>query len=191
MTVIHFLQHVDQTVTLFINSFHTPFTDAMWQFFSAKEIWFPFYLLVAVCLVRRLGWKRGAAAVVACILTIVCCDQLANFTKETVGRLRPCWDLNMVDGGLHLLEGRGNLYGFYSAHAANAMGFAVCTGRCFKAGRHSKRSAYYAIAVIWALLVGASRIFVGKHFFGDVCVGFLVGYLFGKFFSFLACRLNL
>ena len=31
----------------------------------------------------------------------------------------------------------------------------------------------------WAALVGISRIFVGKHFLGDVLVGTAVGLLFG------------
>lgn len=31
------------------------------------------------------------------------------------------------------------------------------------------------VITIWALCVGVSRIFVGKHFLGDVIVGFIIG----------------
>lgn len=186
MTLIHYIQQLDQTITLFLNSLNCPFTDAIWQLFSAKTVWFPFYFIVAVCFIWRLGWKRGGVVILSCILTIVCCDQFANFTKDAVERLRPCWDLNMVDGGLHLLEWRGNLYGFYSAHAANAMGFAVCSSMGFKNDGRLRYRGYTIAVTIWAVLVGLSRVFVGKHFFGDVCVGFLVGSLFAWTFGRLA-----
>ena len=38
-------------------------------------------------------------------------------------------------------------------------------------------------------MVSASRIFVGKHFFGDVVVGVCVGLLFGRFFGWIARRI--
>ena len=171
--------HIDQDVTLAINALHCPATDAVWQVFSNKEIWFVLYAAVLVFLYIRLGWKRATIAVLACVLTIVFCDQLANFTKAYFERLRPCWDQNMVDGGLHILEGKGNLYGFYSAHAANAMGFAACSYFCFRNDKTHTYRIYGWCIFIWAILVGMSRVFVGKHFFGDVCVGFAVGLLAG------------
>ena len=92
----------------------------------------------------------------------------------------------MVDGGLHILEGKGNLYGFYSAHAANAMGFAACSFWGFRNDKRLRYRGYGWGIFIWALLVGMSRVFVGKHFFGDVMVGFAVGLLAGWLLAQLA-----
>ncbi|MCQ2182497.1 MAG: phosphatase PAP2 family protein [Bacteroidales bacterium] len=182
------MHHIDQDVTLAINSLNCPFTDQIWMFFSAKTVWFPMYLAVAVFFFVRLGWKKAIPAVLACVLTVVACDQCGNLVKDAVERLRPCWDLNVANRGLHLLEGKGNLYGFYSAHAANAMGFAVCSSICFKQDASRKYNRYTVAITVWAFLVGMSRVFVGKHFFGDVCAGFLAGIVFGALFAVLARR---
>ena len=184
MTVFQYLHRVDQDITLFVNSLGNGFTDPFFQFFSAKEIWFPLYALIAVCLVWRLGWKKGLLAVAACALTVTFCDQLGNFIKDSVQRLRPCWDQRMLEAGLRLGEDKGGLYGFYSAHAANAMGFTLCSSICLKWDSRHKYKFYGIVMTIWALIVGISRVFVGKHFFGDVLVGFIVG----SMIAVLVCR---
>ena len=183
LTLLREAHHIDQDVTLAINSLHSPFTDSIWRFLSLKEIWFVLYAAVLVFLFIRLGWKRSCIVLVACILTIVACDQFANFTKAYFERLRPCWDLNMIDGGLHVLEGKGSLYGFFSAHAANAMGFATCSYAGFRNDRAHSYRIYGVCIFLWAILVGMSRVFVGKHFLGDVLAGLVVGLLFGWAFA--------
>ena len=71
----------DQAATLWINSFHTPFTDSVWIFFSKVEVWIPLYALVAFFLFRRLGWKRALVAIAAIALTAV---QFAAFHAPAV-----------------------------------------------------------------------------------------------------------
>lgn len=173
------LEQADKAATLAINSLHCPVTDFIWQCFSSRDLWIPLYAAVLVFLFVRLGPKKAIVVTLSCVLTIVVCDQLANFTKEYFARLRPCWDEYMLSEGLHLLEGKGNMYGFYSAHAANALGFAVCSALGFRQDRSRSYRPYTACICAWGVLVGLSRIFVGKHFLGDVLVGFAVGALAG------------
>lgn len=183
------LENADKAATLFINSLNSPISDSIWAVLSMNAIWYPFYLLIAIFLYLRLNWKKATIVLISCILTIVACDQFANFTKDFFQRLRPCWDIEMLRNGLVFLEGRGSHFGFYSAHAANAMGFAMASYLGF---RHDKSRKYniYSIAVfIWAILVGFSRIFVGKHFLGDVLTGMAIGLIFAWIFSKIASRL--
>lgn len=179
MTFLHQLHRLDQDFTLIVNSWGGPATDWLWQGFSNRYIWFPFYALVLFFLIKKLGWKRGLLCALACALTIVACDQIGNLVKNSVQRLRPCWDLGMVDRGLRILEGKGGKYGFYSSHAANAAGFAICSFKLFRLDKAHKYRAYGWAAFIWAFLVGLSRVFVGKHFLGDVFAGFAVGLIVG------------
>ena len=188
--IFRYAHHLDKDITLAINSLHCPASDFVWQVFSDKEIWFVMYGIVAFFIFRNLGWKRGLIAFIGIVLTIVCCDQTANFTKEFFGRLRPCWDGEMIDRGLVILEDKANLYGFYSAHAANALGFAISSSLAFRLNDKQRSYKAYTLAIIiWGILVGVSRIFVGKHFFGDVLTGFVVGTVYACIFSIIAARI--
>ncbi len=189
MSLFHDIHLLDQNLTLQVNSLHSVWSDHLWQFFSTKEVWFPMYLVIAVLLVMRLGWKKGLVAIASVIATIVACDQFANLVKDAVARLRPCHDPWMLEHGVRVLEGKANLYGFFSAHAANSFGFAVCSLMAFGNDKTRRYTAYDVCIVLWALLVAASRIFVGKHYLGDVLAGMAVGVLFGWFFGAAARRI--
>ena len=173
------LHEADQSATLAINSLHTALTDPVWQIFSAKKIWFVMYAVILGFFFWNLGWKRALVVTLMCVLTVVFCDQLGNIVKAAVERLRPSRDAFMLSEGLHLLEKPGSMYGFFSAHAANAMGFALSSYLGFKNDKTRSYKYYGWFIVVWAFLVGVSRIFVGKHYLGDVTVGFIVGIVAG------------
>lgn len=173
------LHELDQQITLFINGFHCPAWDQIMLIFSHVKLWFPMYGIIAALLFWRLGWKKGLAAVLSCVLCVVLCDQLANLVKDSVARLRPCQDETMIGMGLHMLETGGGLYGFWSGHASNSFGFAVCSTMGFRNDKRLKYRGYAAWIFSWAFLVSISRIFVGKHYFGDVLIGGIAGVLTG------------
>ena len=179
------LESWDKAATLAINSLHTPATDAFWMFVTGKWVWFPCYLVIAGLLIWKIGWKRGLIMILATILCITCVDQLCNLVKLWACRLRPCCDPEMIQRGIYILEPHhpNYPYGFFSAHAGNAMAFAMCmvfAFRYYPQEHPEKQKAYRTgntLLIIWAVLVGLSRIFVAKHFLGDVLVGLAVGTL--------------
>lgn len=180
------LHEIDQQITLFINSLHCGFTDPIMLFFSQVRIWFPMYAIIAGIMFWRLGWKKAIPVVLSCVLCVVICDQTANFFKDWVARLRPCQDQEMIGMGLYMLETGGGLYGFFSGHASNAFGFAVCSSMGLRNDNRQKYRGYSAWIFFWASMVSISRIFVGKHYFGDVITGIIAGTLAGLFCGWLA-----
>lgn len=186
--MIDTLHRLDQDLTLAINSLHFTGGDYFWQLMSWKESWYPLYALVLVMLFRRLGWKKALIVLASLILTVVACDQMANLVKDNVARLRPCYDSRMLAGGLYVLERRASYYGFFSGHAANAFGFAMCSVMGFRNDRTTRYRGYSWFIYIWASLIGISRIFAGKHYLGDVLVGTLMGLLIGFVMGWLARR---
>lgn len=184
------VHQLDQQLTLTINSWHSAFTDPIWAFFSNKVVWIPMYAAIVALLIWKLGWKKGLMVVAAAVLTFGFCDQFSNLIKHAVGRIRPLHDEFMKAGGLHVLE-RGGGYSFFSAHAANAFGLACSTFMGLKKclDRNPKwLKAYGTWMFFWAAMVSISRIFVGKHYLGDVIVGSIVGAAAGIAFGYLAYR---
>lgn len=173
------LDNIDRAATMAVNGLHCGLTDGLWRFCSIKAVWIPLYLFIVWLLMRRLGWKKGLAAVLAAGLTVLCCDQLAGLVKHLVARPRPCHDEAMLAAGLRLLESAGGQFGFFSGHAANAFGIAACSAAMLATDKNHRYGWYRWCIFIWAALVGVSRVFVGKHYLGDVLVGAVAGLLIG------------
>ena len=183
------IHKADQLLTLEINSWDSFITDPVWQFFSDKLVWAPMYAAIIALLVWKLGWKRGLIVLAGALLTFGFCDQVSNIVKHAVGRIRPLHDEFMLANGLNVLENGGG-YSFFSAHAANSFGLALSTfvgmKRCLSnSGSMMPKwlKAYGGWRAFWAAMVAGSRIFVGKHYLGDVVVGIIIGSLAGYTFA--------
>ena len=192
------VHQIDQKLSLIINSWNSPITDPIWTFFSKIPVWIPMYVAIVALLFWRLGWKKGLIMTLAALATFGFCDQSSNIIKDLVGRVRPAFDEYMLANGLHVLEQGGRSFSFFSAHAANAFGLATCTTiglkldtRLYPTGSEAKPwgKAYIIWMFLWATLVAISRIFVARHYLGDVIVGIMVGAIAGSAFAIIARRL--
>ena len=189
------IHQADQLITLEINSWNSPVTDPIWQFFSDKLVWAPMYAAIIALLVWKLGWKRGLLILAGALLTFGFCDQFSNLIKHAVERIRPLHDEFMVSNGLNILE-KGGGFSFFSAHSANSFGLAISTFLGMKLCLRDSGSAstpkwlkaYGIWMFFWATMVSVSRIFVGKHYLGDVITGIIAGSLAGIAFGWLAGR---
>jgi undecaprenyl-diphosphatase len=195
------VHHLDQQITLTINNWNSAFTDPIWAFLSMKLVWVPLYAAILALIIWKLGWKKGGILVLGTVLTIVFCDQFANLIKHSVARIRPLHDEFMVSNGLNILE-LGGGYSFFSAHAANSFGLAAVTWMGLKRSlpcsgslngtldKNARLIKWYGwFMFTWAALVGISRIFVGKHYLGDVLVGAIVGLIIGYTLGVIASKL--
>lgn len=176
----------DQNLTLEINSWDSPVTDPVWQFFSDIPVWIPMYVLIVACLIWRLGWKKGLIMTLAAVATFGFCDQFSNLIKDLVCRVRPLNDAYMLENGLNVLEGASRSFSFFSAHSANAFGLATSTLIGFRLDKRLKYKGYATWMFFWASMVALSRVFVGKHYLGDILAGALIGAAAGFAFASIA-----
>lgn len=179
------IHHLDQRLTLEINSWNSSITDPVWQFFSDIPVWIPMYVLIVAGLIWRLGWKKGLVMTLAATATFGFCDQFSNFIKDLVCRPRPLNDAFMLENGLNVLEGATKSFSFFSAHSANAFGLATSTFIGFRLDKRLSYKGYGTWMFFWATMVALSRVFVGKHFLGDILAGALIGAAAGFTFAWI------
>ena len=165
----------DKEFFLYLNQLGTPPWDSFWLFMTDKWSSIPLYAILLLLCFKFLGWKKTGLVLVFVALLITTTDQLANFFKYGVQRLRPCHDTDLVSVMRLVKRSCGGKFGYFSAHAGSSM--AVASFFSILLGKHLKWLP--GVLVIWALILGYSRIYIGVHFPLDVLTGICIGLLFG------------
>jgi undecaprenyl-diphosphatase len=171
MGALDLLNHWDHEFFLYLNSFHNSFWDYTMTLFTLTHTWVPFYLIILAIIVKKYE-RKSLLIILSIILLILFADQFAGILKHSIKRFRPSHDPE-ISQLAHLFFNTGGLYGFVSAHSANALSFATFSILLFKNRR-------YTIFIIpWAIMIAYTRIYLGVHYPGDVLGGAILGILIG------------
>jgi undecaprenyl-diphosphatase len=168
------LERLDVAVFLALNGWHAAWADPVQVAISERWVFLPLYAWALYTFWshegRRIGWLLAALA-----LLVLACDQGSNLLKALTQRPRPCHEPELA-GLVHTVRWScGGAFGFVSGHAANSMGPALFLHRLLPPGQRALRAAM----ALYVLAIGYSRVYLGRHYPGDVLGGWLLGAALG------------
>ena len=189
--MIDWLEGIDRSIVLTVNSWNTPFLDELCWILSARWPWIPLYLILLYLSWKQFGWKKCGLFLLIVIATIVLADTTSVYLfKENFQRYRPSHHALLTEKLHFYLQGedkegnpefyKGGMYGFVSSHATNFFTISVLMGFSLKR--------WYP-KLIWVLLgisviVCFSRLYLGAHYLSDL----IGGALWGSLIAYLSYR---
>lgn len=163
---------LDDRIILFFNGHHSPMMDSLMVALTERDTWIPFYLLLIVLMIWRLGWKKGLVMIAGCFIAVGIADFLcASVIRPAVARPRP--PLSDIGSLLTLTIPAPHSYSFPSCHAANT--FAATVFLCLA----YKRRWFSILVAAWAVIHTFTRLYLALHFPSDLLVGAAIGCIIG------------
>ena len=170
---------LDSKLFLYLNNLGTSKFDIFWISLSKIEanILMYLFLILLYFYIQKIRPKLIYIfyffIVIALMITIT--DQGANIFKDSIQRLRPCYNESIIDSLRLVKENCGGKYGFFSAHASNSFSLAIFFGLLF-----INRIRYIImITIVYASLISYSRIYLGVHYPIDIIFGSFFGIFVG------------
>jgi undecaprenyl-diphosphatase len=179
LMMIDYIEAIDHSIVLAVNSWHNPFLDEFMWAVSGKLIWLPMYIVLIMMYWNKFNTRMTLFFVLAALVVVGLSDLISSqLIKEYVMRYRPSHNA-VLSEQLHFYQLRpddyykGGMFGFVSSHAANFFG--LCTFVSLVLKKQYQRISFVLISI--ALLVSFSRIYLGVHYLTDILGGAALGIL--------------
>lgn len=175
------LLELDRIIFHFFNGSQSQFMDGLVMALTSGLTWIPLYIVLFYLVLKNNETMAQIMLVVGCtalcVLSINCIDD--GIVKPLISRCRPSND-PMLKYSIDVVNSyRGDGFSFFSAHAANTMGIAIFFGLLIRSRLLS------SVMVLWSLMNGWTRVYLGVHYPSDVLAGWAFGALVGFMFYLL------
>ena len=179
------LLQIDTELLIFLNNLGSEQWDSFWFFLTNQFSWSPLFAFLLFLMFKKFGWKNGVLLLLFLIVLITFSDQFTNLIKNTFERLRPCNTEGVIEQ-IRNFNYKPSSYSFYSGHAASSMTFSFFVILLLKSNYK-----YIWFLLLFPILFGYSRIYLGVHYPLDIVSGYFAGIFFGYLFFLLQKKLKL
>jgi|GEM_PF-1345811 len=157
------LVQLDHELTNRIRTWGTP-VYAFWKFIASQSIYFFAIVAIAFSVAEQLEFWHFA-------LTFTTAYAVANLLQRLIKRNRP--DFERLTG----YKLWPHSYSYPSAHSTMSAAAATSIALMTSFPNSQVQIAITLGVIVLALMIGLSRIIVGVHYFADVSVGLIVGFV--------------
>ena len=179
MEILQWFLETDIRFFLFLNGLHNGVWDVIMPPATRTLTWVPLYGLCGWWIIKKYGMASIYIAI-GVTIGILMTNELTTWIKVTTGRVRPCYNTDILYQ-IHALVGCGGRYEFPSAHAANSffLWFFLKRILFFREKKHF-------IVLAYALLTTYSRVYLGVHYPFSLLVGAFLGMSIGAGVAYLS-----
>jgi undecaprenyl-diphosphatase len=172
-TLITTAEWIDKEIFSLINGdLSAGWLDPVMLLLRDPRTWIPLYAGMLIYSIWKMPSQWGWFVAFS-LLTFAITDWgSARLLKPWIGRLRPCFDPDLMETIRSLIPCGGE-NSMPSTHASNHFGLAMIWFCCIR----STTGQRWHWLWVWASLIGYAQVYVGKHFPGDI----LAGAVFGMF----------
>lgn len=169
------IKQLDGQLFLFLNNMGSSSWDGFWMIMTDQWMSIPVYVILTLLMWWKTGFKSTFVSLIFIFTMLVIVFGLSRLVKYGIARPRPC-TMNF-DMRFPIKEDCGD-FGFFSTHASVGMALIYFIGRILKP---YFKYIFWPL-MIWLTLFCYSRIYVGKHYPGDIIVGLAIGLIFAFVF---------
>ena len=166
---------IDNSILLLLNGGESVFVDTLMLTLTSGLTWIPLYIALLFLVIKNNEKWSYILLIISCVgLSLILSGGVSDhIVKDMVARPRPINEPSLY-GIISPIRGyQASGYSFFSSHAANTMSVAVFFILLV-------RSRILGIAlVLWAIVNGWTRIYLGVHYPSDVLMGLLCGIFAG------------
>lgn len=178
-----FLNLDDRLFTVVNQNWSHPNLDSLMKILSSSKTFIPFYLWAIYRLIQRFQHKSWIPVMLAVVAFGLADSISSRVFKPGFERLRPAFESHL---NARLPDGMpGGKYGFVSSHSANAFAvYPLLLGLVFyrkdlQISQHKTWKYSLILVFVVAFLIAYSRVYLGRHYVGDVLFGGILGGLIG------------